>query len=83
MHIVVVRYECGEEKTMRNLFLVACLSLMLAPLGLQAQNNNNQGQNNNKQRQGAPEISAVGFGAAAAIGIAGYLWIRRRNATQN
>ncbi len=68
---------------MRNLFLVACLSLMLAPLGLQAQNNNNQGQNNNKQRQGAPEISAVGFGAAAAIGIAGYLWIRRRNATQN
>ena len=62
---------------MRNLFLVACLSLMLAPLGLQAQNNNN------KQRQGAPEISAVGFGAAAAIGIAGYLWIRRRNATQN
>jgi hypothetical protein len=68
---------------MRNLFLVACLSLMLAPLGLQAQNNNNQGQNNNKQRQGAPEISAVGFGAAAAIGIAGYLWIRRRHATQN
>jgi len=68
---------------MRKLFFIACLSLMLAPLGLQAQNNNNQGQNNNKQRQGAPEISAVGFGAAAAIGIAGYLWIRRRNATQN
>ncbi len=68
---------------MRKLFFIACLSLMLAPLGLQAQNNNNQGQNNNKQRQGAPEISAVGFGAAAAIGIAGYLWIRRRHATQN
>ena len=75
---------------MRKLFFIACMSLMLAPLGLQAQNNNNQGQNNNnqgqnnnKQRQGAPEISAVGFGAAAAIGIAGYLWIRRRHATQN
>jgi hypothetical protein len=67
-----------QDTTLKKLLLLACLSFVLAPLGVQANT-----QKPKPKPKGAPEMPAVGFGAAAAIGIAGYLLLRRRHASQN
>lgn len=66
---------------MRKLFLLAWLVLLLAPYGALADGNDNDGHH---RRQGsAPEMPDIGLAAAAAIGVTGYLVLRRRQTHKN
>ena len=66
---------------MKKLFLTVCLMFLVAPFGLLANNPPKGGQG--KKKGAAPEMPAAGLGVAAAIGMAGYLVLRRRYARQN
>jgi MYXO-CTERM domain-containing protein len=68
---------------LKKLYLVACLSFVLAPHTLLAvPQNTAHGNKGHHHHGGAPEMPGIGFGLAAAIGIAGYLVLRRRHTSQ-
>lgn len=69
----------------RKLVLTICL-LSVAASSTAAQNGqgqNGQGQNGQKPKQHAAEMSGTAMAVAGAIGLGGYLLIRRRVAPQN
>ena len=68
---------------MKKLYLLACLSLLLAPVSLLAYPEESDRRGKGHQHTGAPEMPHTGVALAAAVGIAGYLVLRRRHATQN
>ena len=71
---------------MRRLFLVVCMMFLVAPFGLLAGNkpgNPPNGGGHGGRKGAAPEMPVVGLGAAAAVGVAGYLVLRRRYARQS
>ena len=56
---------------MKNIFLLACLVILLAPHSASAFKH--------RRRINADEMVGIGGGAAALIGVAGYFLLRRRN----
>ncbi len=66
-----------EVTSLKKLFLVVCLLVLAAPLASFA------GSNKPKPKGAAPEMPGVALGVAAAIGVTGYLVLRRRRAHQN
>jgi MYXO-CTERM domain-containing protein len=67
---------------LKKAYLLVCLSFFLAPLAtsLHAEDRD---RDDKHHRSGAPEMPGVGLAAAAVIGIAGYLVLRRRHTSQN
>jgi len=59
----------------KKLFLLAILAATLAPLGLGKENYEKE----KKHKIRATEMFGVGIGAAALVGAAGYLVLRRRH----
>jgi hypothetical protein len=61
----------------RKLVLLACLVVALAPLGAKAEDDG--GDDGGKRQIRATEMAGIGIGAAALVGAAGYLLLRRRH----
>ena len=57
---------------MKKLFLLACLIVVLAPHSAFA--------GHHRHRMKADEMAGIGVGAAALVGAAGYLLLRKRHA---
>jgi hypothetical protein len=72
---------------LKKLFLILCLLVLAVPCATLARggnNYNNNNQNNQNHKKGnAAELPGIALGAAAVIGVAGYLVLRRRHANQN
>lgn len=71
-----------RRKALRKLFLGASLALLLAPYGALAQDNDKDGHHHGRKGS-APEMPDIGLAAAAAIGVTGYLVLRRRQARKD
>ena len=67
---------------MKKIYLLVCLSFLLAPLSFPVHAEDRDRDDRDHHRSGAPEMPGVGLAAAAAVGIAGYLVLRRRHASQ-
>jgi MYXO-CTERM domain-containing protein len=69
----------------KKLLMLAFLIVALTPLSAKAQNDNCQGNEDSsgcggsKPHMSAVEMAGVGVGAAALVGLAGYLFLRRRH----
>ena len=76
-------HDSREGIPMKRLLLLASLALLATP-GLAVardQNGDDQGEDQKEhQHVTAKEMAGVGIGAAALIGVAGYLALRRRRA---
>jgi MYXO-CTERM domain-containing protein len=60
-----------RREPLRKLFLLACLIVLLVPFGASA--------HPKKHHIRANEMAGMGLGAAALVGVAGYLLLRRRH----
>lgn len=72
-------HSVSGRELLKKIYLLLCLSFLLAPQNVLAEDDDDS----HHHRSGAPEMPALGFGAAIAIGIAGYLVLRRRHPSQN
>jgi MYXO-CTERM domain-containing protein len=69
----------------KKLLMLACLIVVLTPLSARAQNDNCQGNEDSqgcggsKPHMSAVEMTGLGVGGAALVGLAGYLLLRRRH----
>ena len=70
---------------MKKLLMLAFLIVALTPLSARAQDDNCQGNENSqgcggsKPHMNAVEMTGLGAGGAALVGLAGYLLLRRRH----
>lgn len=62
---------------MKKLFLLACLTVALAPLRAMAEHHDRDDMS--KRHMSAVEMTGIGIGGAALVGLAGYLLLRRRH----
>lgn len=63
---------------MKKLLLLAALTMALAPYGVKAEGNNWDDKPKHRHVNG-DEMAGIGVGAAALVGLAGYLLLRRRH----
>jgi len=69
---------------MRKLVLAICFLSVAAPFATAKNGGNNNGNLNGPKPKGhAPEMSGIAMAVAGAIGLGGYLLIRRRLSPQN
>jgi MYXO-CTERM domain-containing protein len=61
---------------LKKLILLACLVVALAPRGAKAEDDDGH-----KRHIRADEMAGMGVGAAALVGVAGYLLLRRRQSS--
>jgi len=70
----------AEETTLKRLLMLACLVVALAPQSVKAEReDHDRDDHRHKHHIKANELAGIGIGAAALIGAAGYLLLRRRN----
>ena len=67
----------SKRGTLRKLFLLTCLIVALAPNNAKAEDHDRDDRH--KHRVKASEMTGIGIGAAALVGLAGYLLLRRRH----
>jgi hypothetical protein len=68
---------------LKKLILIAALTLFAAPYLTMARGDRDDDSSRRHRRVSASEFVGTGFAAAALIGVAGYLVLRRRRARQN
>ena len=68
---------------MKKLTLIAALTLFAAPYVTLARGDRDDDFGRRHRHMNASEFAGAGFAAAALVGIAGYLALRRRGARQN
>jgi MYXO-CTERM domain-containing protein len=61
---------------LKKLILLACLVVALTPCGAKAEDDDGY-----KHHIRADEMAGLGVGAAALVGVAGYLLLRRRHSS--
>jgi O-antigen/teichoic acid export membrane protein len=64
---------------LKKIFLLACLFVALAPRIAKAEDHDRDDRRKHHIR--ASEMAGVGLGAAALVGVAGYLILRRRHSS--
>jgi MYXO-CTERM domain-containing protein len=64
---------------LKKLLPLACLVVALTPLGVKAEDNDADDKPRHKHDMKASEMAGMGIGAAALVGLAGYLLLRRRH----
>jgi len=68
---------------LKKLTLIAALTFFAAPYVTLAHGDRDDDREREHRHMNASEFAGAGFAAAALIGIAGYLALRRRGARQN
>jgi hypothetical protein len=68
---------------LKKFTLIAALTLFAAPYVTSARGDRDDDFGRRHRHMNASEFAGAGFAAAALIGIAGYLALRRRGARQN
>jgi MYXO-CTERM domain-containing protein len=66
---------------LKRIFLLGCLVVALAPLGVKAEDNDADDKPRHKHHMKANEMAGMGVGAAALVGAVGYLLLRRRHSS--